>query len=1326
MLLQLQKLSIRAKHIAGAGLVVWAGLAQSQGTPVANPYSQTRTSSFTYYGAADGLKNGLLKTETIEPDAPNLCVVTTHDYDAYGNKTTVSTANCGGASGRALFDSRSNVSTFDPQTPVMVAGQSVVAPGGTFATRASNALNQSEERIYDPRFGAVLSLTGPNELTTTWTLDDFGRPVREQRADNTATVTYYCYLSDRGVNNAGSNFSTAGCPSPGASEIPADALMFVHSELRSTSDTKSGAFSRVYSDRAGRKIRSVTEAFDGANQAGGTARLIVQDTDYNQYGVQTVVTQPYFLDTGSSIGTGATNYGVTRTDVDALGRPVAIYTADAQGQAGSVTYRTGVSRVSAKVTITYAGLTTTTTDDEGQTRKEEKNVDGKLVRVTDALGAQIVHQHDAFGNLVKTKDALGNIATIAYDARGRKVSVDDPDSGLWKYDYDALGQLVWQQSAKQRATASPGDKTTMAYDLLGRMIGRVEPENTSTWTYDSCTKGVGKLCESSTGTLINKKFVYDSLGRPSSARTTIESGPSFTSALGYNSTTGRLASQTYPSGVKVNYTYTAKGFLNTVTLATAATVSPLPATPGGTPGAGTTLAANSVLWRAQSYNAWGKPEKQDYGNGVSNRAVYEAFTGRTSDLLAGVGSATNVLNHHYSWNSLGQLTQRNDANGDGNTGAVSDTYTYDSIGRLQQYRVDAPGVPNLSRTVTLQYNALGMLLYKSDVGVYTYGAQATAGVKPHALQSVSGASATTYTYDANGNLSTATAGKYRSISYTSFNLPDSQTGLQGPSGSPKYSWVYDENHQRIKETRVVAGVTRTTWSQHPDNQGGLSFECDSASNANCASADTSQRHYLSAGGMSIGVLVSTGPLPTLAASQTTPPAISSITLVKVEYWHKDHLGSLIATTDHAAAVTARYAYDPFGKRRTTSGGYDAFGNLVIDWTSNTNSGNDRGYTGHEHLDDVGLIHMNGRIFDPTLGRFMQADPFVQDPSNLQNFDRYAYCYNNPLTCTDPSGLSFWTELRDSAIRAFAAALDAAGCAGFCSAAVGAYQGYRAGGWGGAFAGAVSSYAGVQLGVDTDPAIRGFFSVTSGCINAAAGGGSCRAGAVSGLINFAAGPTNIFTYAMTGCVSAAATGGSCRRGARLGSASYLGGGAGSWLGSETVVYARFVTNGPRVVVASGNLRYDQIQERWESCRCFDLGAALSKALDDAFDAAVDRAMKVVRIAQALSTLILTESGSGANSEVPSNVGPGPNAGESVPAGPGSRPTKEQQDKINEIGNRDGCHTCGTTDPGTKSGNWIGDHQDPTKLNPDGKPQRYYPQCQGCSNEQGGRIRWLPKP
>ena len=106
---------------------------------------------------------------------------------------------------------------------------------------------------------------------------------------------------------------------------------------------------------------------------------------------------------------------------------------------------------------------------------------------------------------------------------------------------------------------------------------------------------------------------------------------------------------------------------------------------------------------------------------------------------------------------------------------------------------------------------------------------------------------------------------------------------------------------------------------------------------------------------------------------------------------------------------------------------------------------------------------------------------------------------------------------------------------------------------------------------------------------------------------------------------------------------------------------------------------------------------------------------------LENVLLSE---GENGGVPSNVGPGPNAGESVPVGPTDRPTKEEQEKINEIGDRDGCHTCGTKNPGTKSGNWVGDHQDPTKLNPKGKPQRYYPQCRPCSNEQGGRIRWLP--
>ncbi len=67
---------------------------------------------------------------------------------------------------------------------------------------------------------------------------------------------------------------------------------------------------------------------------------------------------------------------------------------------------------------------------------------------------------------------------------------------------------------------------------------------------------------------------------------------------------------------------------------------------------------------------------------------------------------------------------------------------------------------------------------------------------------------------------------------------------------------------------------------------------------------------------------------------------------------------------------------------------------------------DRGFTGHEMLDDLGLIHMNGRIYDPLIGRFLSPDPHIQAPGNLQNYDRYNYVLNNPLSYTDPSGYIF--------------------------------------------------------------------------------------------------------------------------------------------------------------------------------------------------------------------------------------------------------------------------------------------------------------------------------
>lgn len=71
---------------------------------------------------------------------------------------------------------------------------------------------------------------------------------------------------------------------------------------------------------------------------------------------------------------------------------------------------------------------------------------------------------------------------------------------------------------------------------------------------------------------------------------------------------------------------------------------------------------------------------------------------------------------------------------------------------------------------------------------------------------------------------------------------------------------------------------------------------------------------------------------------------------------------------------------------------------------------DRGFTGHEHLYHFGLINMNGRVYDPFMSTFLSPDNYIQAPDNSQNFNRYAYCLNNPLKYTDPSGEIFWAPI----------------------------------------------------------------------------------------------------------------------------------------------------------------------------------------------------------------------------------------------------------------------------------------------------------------------------
>jgi RHS repeat-associated protein len=107
------------------------------------------------------------------------------------------------------------------------------------------------------------------------------------------------------------------------------------------------------------------------------------------------------------------------------------------------------------------------------------------------------------------------------------------------------------------------------------------------------------------------------------------------------------------------------------------------------------------------------------------------------------------------------------------------------------------------------------------------------------------------------------------------------------------------------------------------------------------------------------------------------------------------LGYIIAIANDAGTVIEEQNFDPWGRRRNINNwGYDNAQSIVLI---------DRGYTCHEHLNEFGIINMNGRLYDPVLGRMLSPDNYVQAPDFTQNFNRYSYAWNNPLAFTDPDG-----------------------------------------------------------------------------------------------------------------------------------------------------------------------------------------------------------------------------------------------------------------------------------------------------------------------------------
>ncbi len=757
-------------------------------------------------------------------------------------------------------------------------------------------------------------------------------------------------------------------------------------------------------------------------------------TQYDAQGRVTQKSRPYFVSGGSPRWT--------------------TYTYDTLGRVLTETYPdTGVT------TQAYHGLSTTVTNAMGRSTTTVKNSQGQTVTVTDALSNVTSYLYEPFGNLKQVTDAAGNVTTYTYDTRGRKIAASDPDMGSWTYTYNVLDQL-------QTQTDAAGLITTVSYDLLGRTTQRVEPDLTSTWTYDTAANGIGKPASAATNTGYSRAHTYDSLGRPSQTQITIAS-TTYTIATAYDAHS-RVSTITYPSGFAVSYAYNAFGYQTQLT----------------------NSATSQVYWTANARDAEGHLTQQTAGNGVVTSRTFDADTGALTGITS--GSAGAVQSHAYTYDLLGKLLTRSDANT-----ALNESFVYDELNRLTSATVSLSPTPLVK---TFAYNAIGNLTAKSDVGTYTY--PAAGQPRPHAVTSISGGTInTTFTYDAKGNM---TAGNGLTVSYSSYDKPVSIT-----RGTTTIGFSHDPEHQRFQQTAP----------------GGTTLYLGNAEKFTGSGGAIRWTNYLMAAGGVVGMHVE-----------------NSDETVSTRYFHKDHLGSISVITDESGAVLERLSYDAWGKRRHPNGSDDPSGSI----TSQTS----RGFTGHEELDSVGLVHMNGRVYDPLLARFGTADPMTESPFSTQGWNRYSYVGNSPLNFTDPSGYCFmgcfwqsafrsigtffrqnWGAIFQITVTATCAMLTA--CAPFlpivAGLAAGFVTGVTSGNLGLAIRSGIIASATALAFMGVGDLTGDLFGFEQGVLDPERGGHG-RLGFMSEAHRF-----NIAGHALVGCASAVASGGKCGPAALSGAA-----------------------------------------------------------------------------------------------------------------------------------------------------------------------------------------------
>jgi RHS repeat-associated protein len=594
------------------------------------------------------------------------------------------------------------------------------------------------------------------------------------------------------------------------------------------------------------------------------------------------------------------------------------------------------------------------------------------------------------GRKTAVTDAKGNITTRYTDVRGNLRRVVDPaPGGTTQYTWDHFGNLL-------SATDPIGAASSATYDIRGFKRTSFDSD-AGTWSYD--TNSLGELLSQTDANGRNTTLVYDALGRLTS-RTELEgtsswtwgnspaaknigrlqslSGPGYSESFTYDGF-GRPASINYnaDTGYQVNFGYHASsGLLDNITYPVSTAGYRLRTQYLYTNGILSQVrdfnAPSTVWWRLIAEDARGNPIDEQLGNGVHAISSFDELTGHLNWRTSGNNAQyNNHQNVSFAWDKNENLEQRVDVS----QANLTERFNYDPLDRLTGSTLN--GATDLALGVDPAGNITSKMALGTgshvDIGNYTYHP-----VKRHAVTATS--NGWSFTYDANGNMLT---GRGSTITWFSYNLP--KTIANGTLRS-QFSYTPDRRYWR-QDANYSTGTENTIYI------GGLLEKVTRASG-------TQYRHMIRAGSTAIVVTRQSG-----GTNNTY-------------YATQDSLGSTAVVTNASGNVVVKENFGPFGNRRGAN-----WQGLPTssEWTNIANTTR-QGFTGHTMIDNLNRIHMNGRMYDPFLGRFLSPDPFVQSLAASQSLNPYSYCWNNPLKYIDPSGFSIFSKLWKSIRSAFKSVL----------------------------------------------------------------------------------------------------------------------------------------------------------------------------------------------------------------------------------------------------------------------------------------------------------------